>query len=56
MSTPAFQNSHSNEQLSLSISRGKNGAMPSFAATLRPEATQLLVQLIRRFGAQRESQ
>ncbi len=50
MSTAAFQSTHSDEQLSGSIARGKNGTMPAFGSTLRPEALGLMVQLIRHFA------
>jgi mono/diheme cytochrome c family protein len=50
MTAAAFQQSHSDEQLALSISRGKNGTMPAFSS-LRPEAIQSLVALVRSFAA-----
>ncbi|MBL8681502.1 MAG: cytochrome c [Myxococcales bacterium] len=49
MSAVAFQDSHTDEQLATSILRGKSGTMPSFAS-LRPEAVQSLVRLVRSFG------
>lgn len=49
MSTAEFQASGSDEQFATSIARGKNGRMPAFSS-LRPEAVQLLVRLVRTFG------
>lgn len=51
MSTAEFQASGSDEQFAASITGGKNGRMPAFAS-LRPEAVQLLVRLVRGFRAQ----
>lgn len=51
MSAASFQQSHTDEQLAQSIVRGKNGTMPSFSS-LRPEAVQSLVRLVRSFGQQ----
>ncbi len=49
MATIAFQSSGSDEQFAASILRGKNGRMPAFQS-LRPEAVQLLVRLVRGFA------
>lgn len=48
--TEQFQRSHTDEQLREVILRGR-GMMPGFSQSLRPEAVDLLVQQIRRFGA-----
>lgn len=50
MTTAAFQQSHTDEQLAQSIARGKGGVMPAFSS-LRPEAVQQLVRLVRSFAA-----
>jgi mono/diheme cytochrome c family protein len=50
MSTAEFQSSGSDAQFAASITNGKNGRMPAFAS-LRPEAVQLLVRLVRGFAA-----
>lgn len=49
MTTAAFQQSATDEQLATSIQRGKNGRMPAFSS-LRPEAVQQLVALVRQFA------
>jgi mono/diheme cytochrome c family protein len=49
--TPAFQSSWSDAQLRDAITHGRN-SMPPFGPTIRPEGIDLLVRLVRQYGAQ----